>query len=111
MERPWYLALSPVLAKTMTGADGMTAPHTPPGTDAVLRMALVCWSVDPHHGITPAQHAWLTARLTDQTPLLPAERVRPREPLQPWCRRRGGEKLAALIQRQYGGADDLGRSG
>jgi len=85
----------------MTEAEGMPTPPVPPATDVVLRMALVCWSVDPHHGMTPAQHAWLSARLNDQTPLIPEERARLREPLLAWCRRRGGKKLAALIQRQY----------
>ena len=37
-------------------------------TDAVLRMALACWCVDPEHGMTPAQHARLTTQLKDHTP-------------------------------------------
>ena len=71
------------------------------GTDTVLRMALACWCVDPDHGMTPSQHAWLTTRLKDQTPLTPGERVRLREPLIAWCARCGGERLAAVVLRQY----------
>jgi hypothetical protein len=79
----------------------MPALPAPRAPDVVLRMALVCWRLDPHHGMTPAQHAWLTARLTDHTPLTPPERARLRAPLLAWCQRRGGAKLAAVIQRQY----------
>ncbi len=77
----------------------MTQPTLPP--DVVLRMALACWSVDLNHGLTPSQHAWLTTRLTEQTPLTPIERARLREPLLTWCRRRGGERLVAIVSRQY----------
>jgi hypothetical protein len=69
--------------------------------DAVLRMALACWCVDPDHGLTPSQQAWLTTRLTEQTPLTLVERARLREPLLAWCLRRGGEPLAAIVERQY----------
>jgi len=69
--------------------------------DVVLRMALVCWSVDPDHGMTPSQHAWLSMRLKDLTPLTPEERGRLREPLLAWCMRFGGERLAAVVARQY----------
>ena len=70
-------------------------------TDTVLRMALACWRVNPEHGMTPSQHAWLSTRLTDQTSLTPEERERLREPLLAWCIRRGGERLAAVVLRQY----------
>ena len=70
-------------------------------TDVVLRMALMCWSVDPNHGMSPTQHAWLTTRLKDQTPLTPEERARLREPLLTWGMRFGGERLAAVVERQY----------
>jgi hypothetical protein len=70
-------------------------------TDTVVRMALACWCVDPEHGMTPSQHSWLSARLKDQMPLTPEERARLREPLLGWCRRCGGERLAAVVARQY----------
>jgi hypothetical protein len=79
----------------------LTTPPVPCATDALLRVALVCWSIDPSHGMTPAQHAWLTARLAAQTPLLPKERARLCAPLLAWCRQPGGEQLAAVIQHQY----------
>jgi len=63
-------------------------------------MALMCWSVDPNHGMSPTQHAWLTTRLKDQTPLTPEERARLREPLLTRCLRLGGERLKALVERQ-----------
>ena len=69
--------------------------------DTVLRMALACWSVAPDHGMPPSQHLWITIRLKDQTPLTPEERARLREPLLDWCRRCGGERLAAVVARQY----------
>ena len=73
-----------------------------PGTkDVVLRMALACWCVDPDHCMTPSQHLWLTTRLKDWTPLTPEERTRLREPLLAWCTRLGGERLAAIVVRQY----------
>ena len=70
-------------------------------TDTVLRMALACWCVDPEHGLPPSQHAWLTTRLKDLMPLTPEERVRLREPLLAWCTHFGGERLAAMVERQY----------
>ena len=49
---------------------------------AVLRMALALYLCDPTHGLTPAQEAWLRARLADRTWIpTPAERARLREPL------------------------------
>ena len=69
--------------------------------DTVLRMALACWSLDPDHRMTPSQHAWLTTRLKDLMPLTPEERARLREPLFAWCTRFGGERLAAVVLRQY----------
>jgi hypothetical protein len=69
--------------------------------DTVVRMALACWCVDPAHGMTPSQHTWLTMRLKDQRPLTPAERAQVRAPLLAWCQRCGGERLAALVLRQY----------
>ena len=73
----------------------------PPVTDTLLRMALTCWCVDPEHGQTPSQHAWLTTRLTARTLLTPEERARLRAPLLAWCQRCGGERLAAMVERQY----------
>ena len=70
-------------------------------TDTVLRMALTCLLIAPDHGMTPEQHAWLTTRLKDHTPLTPEERARLREPLLAWCLRRSGERLAAVIARQH----------
>ncbi len=69
--------------------------------DTVLRMALVCWSIDPDHGMTPAQHAWLTTRLKDHTSLTSEERAQLREPLLAWCTRLGRERLQAVVARQY----------
>ena len=54
-------------------------------TQTALRMALVCWFIDPDHGMTPSQYAWLTIRLAAQTPLTPGERA----------------PLAAVVARQY----------
>ena len=69
--------------------------------DVLLRMALVCWCVDPGHGMTPSQHTWLTTRLHDHTLLIPKERERLRQPLLAWCQRCGGERLAAAVARQF----------
>jgi hypothetical protein len=69
--------------------------------DAVLRMAMVCWSIDADHGMTPSQHFWITTRLKDQTPLTPVERTRLRKPLLAWCMHLGGERLVAIVWRQY----------
>ncbi len=77
----------------------MTQPTLTP--DVVLRMTMAAWSVDSNHGLTPSQHAWLTTRLTDQTPLTPVERARLRKPLLAWCMRRGGKRLVAVVVRQY----------
>lgn len=68
--------------------------------DVVLRMALACWSVSLDHDMSPTQHAWLTTRLKDQTPLTSEERARLRAPLLAWCTRFGGERLKALVERQ-----------
>ena len=70
-------------------------------TQTTLRTALTCWCIDPDHGMTPPQHAWLTIRLAARTPLTPEERARLRAPLLAWCRRCGGERLAAMVERQY----------
>jgi hypothetical protein len=69
--------------------------------DTVLRMALVCWCVDVDNAMTPSQRAWLAMRLKEQTPFTPIERARLRGPLLCWCRRCGGERLAALVGRQF----------
>ena len=69
--------------------------------DTLLRMALACWCVDPDHGMTLSQRAWLTKRLKDLMPLTAEERARLREPLLAWCMRLGGERLAAVVERQY----------
>jgi hypothetical protein len=68
---------------------------TPPPLvkDVVLRMAMACWCVDPEHGMTAAQHTWLTMRLQSQACFTPAERARLRGPLLDWCLRCGGERL------------------
>jgi len=79
----------------------------PPVTDTLLRMALTCWCIDPAHGLTPAQHAWLTARLAARTPLTPEERARLRAPLLAWCRRVGGARLATVVACQYELCDPL----
>lgn len=68
-------------------------------TQTTLRMALMCWSVDPDHGMTPSQHLWVTTRLKDHTPLPPEERARLRAPLLAWAARFGGERLAAIVMR------------
>ena len=72
-----------------------------PVKDTVLRMALTCWCVDLGHGMTSEQHAWLTARLAERTPLTPEERARVRAPLLTWAARIGGERLTAVLERQY----------
>ena len=77
----------------------MTQPTN--ATYTVLRMALACWSIDPDHRMTPSQHAWLTMRLNDHTPLTPEERARLRAPLLAWAARLGGERLAAVMERQF----------
>lgn len=69
--------------------------------DTVLHMALTCWCIDPDHGMTPSQHAWLTTRLKDHMPLTPEERARLRKPLLAWCARIGGQRLADVVERQY----------
>jgi hypothetical protein len=56
---------------------------TAPATDALIRVALACWLHDAAHGMTPTQHAWLTARLTDHRPLTSEERTRLRAPSWP----------------------------
>ena len=70
-------------------------------TTTVLRMACALWSCDPAHGMTPAQMAWLTARLADPD-WRPS--ARERAALQPvllgWCARAHPQSLA-LIEQQF----------
>ena len=77
----------------------MTRPTL--ATDTVLRMAWACWCVDPDHGLTLAQQAWVRTRLVPRTPLTPGERARRRVPLLAWCRRVGGARLAAMLETDY----------
>src|SRR5262249_2814508 len=78
--------------------------HPPLVIQTTLRMALACWLVDLDHGMTPSQHAWLTTRLKDVTPLTPEERARLPEPLLAWCTRLGGAWLKDVVERQYNAA-------
>ncbi len=68
-------------------------------TTTVLRMACALWLCDPAHGLTPAQLAWLTARLAnpDWRPTV-RERALLKTPLLAWCAARQPGSLAIIAQ-------------
>lgn len=73
---------------------------------AALRMALVCWSLDPASGLTAQQDAWLAQRLLNPALLTAQERTRLAPGLCAWAtatEARLGTLVARLCDTQEAG--------
>jgi hypothetical protein len=59
-----------------------------PVDHTTLRIALSCWLMDPHAGLTLDQQTWLRTRLTRLQPLTLRERAQIRTSLLAWAQTR-----------------------